>query len=100
MQPQASHNRLAPLTAHALTGGSVWLKKWSEANDVAGGNPDVVRYILVYFAFGIGSAFLVVVQTLILWILCSIEVSAVVPHPSGFEGFHRRCGPDFSANKG
>jgi hypothetical protein len=61
------------------TGGSVWLKKWSEANDIAGGNPDVVRYIVVYFAFGIGSALLVVVQTLILWILCSIEVRHRVP---------------------
>ncbi|EGP85276.1 unnamed protein product [Zymoseptoria tritici ST99CH_1A5] len=59
----------------AEIGGSVWLKKWSEANDVAGGNPNVVRYIMVYFAFGIGSALLVVVQTLILWILCSIEAS-------------------------
>jgi hypothetical protein len=32
-------------------------------------------YIGIYFAFGIGSAALVVVQTLILWIFCSIEVS-------------------------
>ncbi|KAK4621949.1 Metal resistance protein [Fulvia fulva] len=56
-------------------GGSVWLKEWSEINDVAGGNPDVVKYILIYFAFGIGSAALVVMQTLILWIFCSIEAS-------------------------
>jgi hypothetical protein len=32
-------------------------------------------YLGIYFALGIGSAALVVVQTLILWILCSIEVS-------------------------
>lgn len=56
-------------------GGSVWLKQWSEANDLAHGNPHVVRYLLIYLAFGIGSALLVVVQTLILWIFCSIEVS-------------------------
>jgi hypothetical protein len=31
-------------------------------------------FIGIYFALGIGSATLVVVQTLILWILCSIEV--------------------------
>jgi len=37
-------------------------------------NPDVGKYIGVYFAFGIGSASLVVIQTLILWIFCSIEV--------------------------
>lgn len=35
------------------------------------------KYIGIYFAFGIGSASLVVVQTLILWIFCSIEVSTI-----------------------
>ncbi|KAF2171079.1 hypothetical protein M409DRAFT_64044 [Zasmidium cellare ATCC 36951] len=59
----------------AEIGGSVWLKNWSEANDVAGGNPNVTRYILIYFAFGIGAALLVVIQTLIQWIFCSIEAS-------------------------
>lgn len=58
-----------------LTGGSVWLKQWSEVNSEYGGNPDVGKYIGIYFAFGIGAAALVVVQTLILWIFCSIEVS-------------------------
>lgn len=53
---------------------NVWLKNWSEVNGEEGGNPDVGMYIGVYFAFGIGSAALVVVQTLILWIFCSIEV--------------------------
>ncbi len=56
-------------------GGSLWLKNWSEVNQEYGGNPDVGKYIGVYFAFGIGSAGLVVVQTLILWIFCSIEAS-------------------------
>ena len=32
-------------------------------------------YLGIYFAFGVGSAALVVLQTLILWIFCSIEVS-------------------------
>ncbi|KAF2181672.1 multidrug resistance-associated protein 1 [Zopfia rhizophila CBS 207.26] len=59
----------------AQIGGSVWLKQWSEANQRYGGNPHVGRYIGVYFAFGVGSAALVVVQTLILWIFCSIEAS-------------------------
>jgi ABC-type multidrug transport system fused ATPase/permease subunit len=35
----------------------------------------VGKYIGIYFAFGVGSAALVVVQTLILWIFCSIEAS-------------------------
>jgi hypothetical protein len=52
----------------------VWLKQWSEVNQRYGGNPQVGKYIGIYFAFGVGSAALVVVQTLILWIFCSIEV--------------------------
>ena len=60
----------------AQIGGSLWLKDWSEINQEYGRNPDVGKYIGVYFAFGIGGAGLVVVQTLILWIFCSIEVRA------------------------
>ena len=59
----------------ASIGGSLWLKEWSEVNQRYGGNPQVGKYIGIYFAFGIGSAALVVVQTLILWIFCSIEAS-------------------------
>ncbi|KAF2261083.1 multidrug resistance-associated protein 1 [Lojkania enalia] len=59
----------------ASVGGSVWLKQWAEINHRFGGNPNVGKYIGVYFAFGVGSAALVVVQTLILWIFCSIEAS-------------------------
>lgn len=73
----------------AQIGGSFWLKRWSEINELYGSNPDVGKYIGVYFAFGIGSAALVVLQvrvslvrstmtdttqTLLLWIFCSIEV--------------------------
>lgn len=66
---------LVLLSAQTLqVGGSLWLKNWSEVNQASGGNPLVGKYIGVYFAFGIGSAALVVVQTLILWIFCSIEV--------------------------
>jgi hypothetical protein len=59
-----------------LAGGSVWLKNWSEVNGKAGKNPQVGKYLGIYFALGIGSSGLVVVQTLILWIFCSIEVSS------------------------
>jgi len=61
-----------------VTGGSFWLKKWSEVNGEKGTNPNVGFYIGIYFALGIGSAALVVIQTLILWIFCSIEVSGFV----------------------
>ncbi|KAK5077011.1 ATP-binding cassette glutathione S-conjugate transporter ycf1 [Lithohypha guttulata] len=59
----------------AQIGGSFWLKNWSEINERLGSNPDVGKYIGIYFAFGIGGAALVVVQTLLLWIFCSIEAS-------------------------
>ena len=59
-------------------GGSVWLKNWSEVNGAQGKNPNVGFYLGIYFVLGIGSAALVVVQTLILWIFCSIEVSGPV----------------------
>lgn len=55
-------------------GGSFWLKRWSEINEEVRGNPQVGKYVGIYLAFGIGSAALVVLQTLILWIFCSIEV--------------------------
>lgn len=35
-------------------------------------------YIGIYFAFGIGSSLLTVIQTLVLWIFCSIEVCNLV----------------------
>ena len=59
----------------AQIGGSFWLKRWSEINERLGKNPQVGKYIGVYFAFGIGGAALVVIQTLLLWIFCSIEAS-------------------------
>jgi ATP-binding cassette subfamily C (CFTR/MRP) protein 1 len=58
-----------------MAGGSVWLKHWSYVNGKNGTNPRIGYYIGIYFALGVGSAALVVVQTLILWIFCSIEVS-------------------------
>ena len=67
---------MAMISAQILSfGGSFWLKHWAEVNDDYGGNPDVGKYIGIYFAFGVGGAGVVVVQTLILWILCSIHAS-------------------------
>ncbi|KIW76027.1 hypothetical protein Z517_10772 [Fonsecaea pedrosoi CBS 271.37] len=67
---------LALLAAQtAQVGGSFWLKRWSEINESHGSNPQVGKYIGIYFAFGIGGAGLVVIQTLLLWIFCSIEAS-------------------------
>ncbi|KAI1393759.1 P-loop containing nucleoside triphosphate hydrolase protein [Hypoxylon trugodes] len=59
----------------AQIAGSVWLKNWAEVNGKAAANPHVGKYLGIYFAFGVGSSALTVVQTLILWIFCSIEAS-------------------------
>lgn len=66
---------IALVCSQALSvGGNLWLKRWSEINSEHGRNPQVGKYIGIYFAFGIGAAALVVFQTLILWIFCAIEV--------------------------
>ncbi|KAK3375086.1 ABC transporter type 1, transmembrane domain-containing protein [Podospora didyma] len=59
----------------AQIAGSVWLKNWADTNTKAGSNPEVGKYIGIYFLLGVGAAGLTVVQTLILWIFCSIEAS-------------------------
>ncbi|KAK0386338.1 hypothetical protein NLU13_6175 [Sarocladium strictum] len=59
----------------ASIGSSIWLKKWSEDNTKNGENADRGTYIGIYFALGVGSSALVVVQSLVLWIFCSIEAS-------------------------
>ena len=59
----------------ASMGGSVWLKEWADMNQKKGTNDKIGMYIGIYFAFGIGSSLLTVVQTLVLWIFCSIEAS-------------------------
>ena len=55
--------------------GNVWLKHWSEVNTKYGENPHAVRYLLIYFALGVGSAFSTLVQTIILWVFCTIHGS-------------------------
>lgn len=80
--------------ADSYTGGTVWLKHWSEVNADTGRNPQIGKYLGIYFAFGFGSSALVIVQTLILWIFCSIEVCTIlrtrfmVVQPSRIATFH------------
>ncbi|KAK7428905.1 ATP-binding cassette glutathione S-conjugate transporter ycf1 [Neonectria magnoliae] len=64
---------LAAQTANI--GSSVWLKEWADRNQKLNSNDHVGKYIGIYFAIGIGASALTVVQTLILWIFCSIEAS-------------------------
>ncbi|PQE26101.1 abc metal ion transporter protein [Rutstroemia sp. NJR-2017a BBW] len=78
----------------AQIGGNFWLRNWADTNDKAGINTDVGKFLGVYFAFGIGSAALVVIQTLILWIFCSIEVGI----PDGRDGFSHYADAATEAN--
>lgn len=73
--------------------GNVWLKHWSEVNTEYGGNPHAVRYLLIYFALGVSSALATLIQTIILWVFCTIHgskylhsamVSSVLRAPMSF----------------
>lgn len=58
--------------------GNVWLKHWSEVNTEVGANPHVGRYLGVYAGFGIGSAVLVVFQTVLIMIFCAIHSAKIL----------------------
>ncbi|SCU86268.1 LANO_0C07338g1_1 [Lachancea nothofagi CBS 11611] len=55
--------------------GNVWLKHWSEINTQYGSNPHVSKYLGIYFLLGVGSALSTLVQTVILWVYCTIHGS-------------------------
>ncbi|SCU87103.1 LAFA_0E04720g1_1 [Lachancea sp. 'fantastica'] len=55
--------------------GSVWLKHWSEINTKYGTNPHVGMYLGIYFLLGFGSALSTLIQTIILWVYCTIHGS-------------------------
>ncbi|EFY88409.1 ATP-binding cassette transporter protein [Metarhizium acridum CQMa 102] len=57
----------------AEIGSNIWLKHWSETNNDVGENPLVAKFIGVYVAFGLGSAVLVFIQSMVLWLACSIK---------------------------
>lgn len=55
--------------------GNFWLKHWSEVNTGEGYNPHAARYLLIYFALGVGSALATLIQTIVLWVFCTIHGS-------------------------
>ncbi|ODV84224.1 hypothetical protein CANARDRAFT_8901 [[Candida] arabinofermentans NRRL YB-2248] len=55
--------------------GNIWLKHWSDINTREGYNPQPWRYLGIYFALCIGSAFAILSQTLVQWLLVSIQGS-------------------------
>ncbi|KAM0414623.1 hypothetical protein ACHAPT_013533 [Fusarium lateritium] len=79
----------------AEIGGNVWLKQWSEANDDTNIDVNVKKYLGIYVAFGLGSAGLVLLQSSILWLWCSIEASRQL-HESQI--LNRFSSPGYSHN--
>ncbi|CCH58178.1 hypothetical protein TBLA_0A03800 [Henningerozyma blattae CBS 6284] len=58
--------------------GNVWLKHWSEINTSNGDNPHAGRYLGIYFALGFSSALSQLLQTVILWVFCTIHGSKIL----------------------
>lgn len=54
---------------------SVWLKHWSEVNTSHGNNPQVGKYLGIYFLLGVGFAFCTLTQSCFMWIFCTIQGS-------------------------
>lgn len=54
---------------------NVWLKHWSEVNTKYGYNPNIPKYLGIYFLLGIASSVLILIQTCVMWIFCTISGS-------------------------
>lgn len=54
---------------------NIWLKHWSEVNTKYGYNPNVVKYLGIYFLFGIGYSLSSLIQVCVMWIVCTIAGS-------------------------
>lgn len=52
-----------------------WLEHWSEINTKYGYNPDVGKYLGIYFLLGIGYSLASLIQNTYLWIFCTIQGS-------------------------
>ncbi|KAI5959813.1 YCF1 [Candida pseudojiufengensis] len=52
-----------------------WLEHWSEINTKYGYNPNVLKYLGIYFLLGIGYSLSSLIQNITLWILCTIQGS-------------------------
>lgn len=59
---------------------NVWLKQWSELNDKIGKTQKPVLYLSVYFALGVISALLHVLQSLVIYLGISIRAARILHH--------------------
>jgi ATP-binding cassette subfamily C (CFTR/MRP) protein 1 len=56
-------------------GSAVWLKNWAENNEKSSANPEIAKNVGIYFALGISASAMIVIQTMIMWVYCSIQAS-------------------------
>lgn len=56
-------------------GLNVWLKHWSEVNTEHGSNPNIGKYLGIYFLLGVGFSTAMLIQTCVMWIFCTIQGS-------------------------
>lgn len=54
---------------------NIWLKHWSEVNTEKGYNPNVTKYLGIYFLLGLGFSTTTLIQTCWMWIFCTIQGS-------------------------
>ncbi|CAI5760337.1 unnamed protein product [Candida verbasci] len=54
---------------------NVWLEHWSEINSKYGYNPNIPKYLGIYFLLGVGYSLTSLLQNTFLWIFCTIEGS-------------------------
>lgn len=68
--------------------GNVVLRYWGRENSESGENTDTTKYLLLYGAVGIGSSFLSVAATVLLWVYCAIRCSKAL-HDGAFAALMR-----------
>lgn len=57
---------------------NVWLKHWSEVNTKYGYNPNIVKYLGIYFLFGICYSLSSLINSCFMWIFCTIQSSKIL----------------------
>lgn len=54
---------------------NVWLKHWSEVNTKYGYNPNIPKYLGIYFLLGLGFSATSLLNSCLMWIFCTIQGS-------------------------
>ncbi|KAM0749801.1 hypothetical protein T439DRAFT_39861 [Meredithblackwellia eburnea MCA 4105] len=67
---------------------NVWLKNWSQRNSGAGDNGDLVWFLGIYAAFGLGASLVYLLNGILLYSICVVR-SAKIMHDSMFRAVMR-----------